>query len=155
MENPTTPVVTREFRIDQKQYLKLLLVQKYRKSTWWLWPLLLLIAINLVSGFAWVGFLLLLILFVYSLYIYLEYRHYVQSRRNQALFAPQSFQFHPQSLQQTTALGQAEIPYTSITRIEKRPDHIKLHMTDKTWFYIPADAIKRKEDLLTIFSYIE
>ncbi|MCB0600271.1 MAG: hypothetical protein KDC28_03555 [Saprospiraceae bacterium] len=155
MEDPITPVSTRQFHIDQKQYMKLLLIQKYRKSTWWLWPLLLLIVINMVSGFARVGIVLLMGLIFYLIYIYQEYRHYVQSRKNQALFAPQSFEFYPQSLFQTTQLGKVEVPYTSITRIEKRSDHIKLHLTDKTWFFIPAGAIKRKEDLLKILEYIE
>ncbi|MCB0657912.1 MAG: YcxB family protein [Saprospiraceae bacterium] len=148
-------ILTRTFHLEPKQYVRLLLRQKWRKSIWWLWPLLLLMAINAFTGYLWVSGLLLLGLLIYAIYIVLEYRHYVQSRKNQALFAPQTFQFTKDYLLQITGQGEASIAYESIQKVEKRPDHLKLHLQDKTWLYIPAEAFRKKEDLLTILDTLD
>ncbi len=147
-------VQTKEFSLDRKSYLNILLIHKMTRALIPVAIMWILIVWNYMNDNGVLATIFLFMSFIYLLYIYLVTRQIALGKSNKAMFSPQRFVFMKDHLLQINSKGKVEIPYEMITKVARRKDHVKLHLKKGTWLYIPNAAFESRADLSRAIRFV-
>ena len=147
-------IQTKEFALTKKDYIKVLSLQRLKRS-WWFFAILIIVSIiskqdpikNGIPSFE------VLYIFFYLLIIFISIIVWVYSKSNKNLYKPMQLTFGPEKL--TILTGQSsvfttpttsEIAYDTITKKQEFINYYLLYVSKSAFLIIPQHVFKTEED---------